>query len=158
MTILERHVYKPDPEDPSECSACGRSRDVHPDEQLPLPPRRGRKMPTAQAARRAGEQGAEAAHAAADDAWKELAARHLRQVAAESYRTGAPFCSNDVWASGLPDPPGDRRALAGVIGRARTSGLIVHAGKGATSLLGHGSDGNAWWLGTAKAAEPEPTW
>lgn len=154
MTLLERHVYKPDPENPLECRACGREEAVHPAEQLPT----SRKLPTKRAAKAAAQAGARQAYDGAEDAWKDLAYEHLRLVALKSYESGAPFCSNDVWESGLPDPPGDRRALAGVIGRARTAGLIVHVGKGATSLLGHGSENNSWWQGTVKAVEPPLTW
>lgn len=109
------------------------------------PPPQPVVLPTLQQAHQAAVEGREQAYEAVDDAWKDQAFAAVQRLAA----SGSRFCSNDLWAAGLPVPPsGNRRALGGVLTRAARAGLIRKVGAGAVSLHGHGATNNSWWQGT----------
>jgi predicted transcriptional regulator len=101
-----------------------------------------RTLPTVAEQQAETNAAVEAAHDAAGEQWQRAARTAVLAVAAR----GETFCSNDVWAWGLADPPtGNRRALGQVMRSLAKEGEIRIVGRGARSAYGHGSTTNAWW-------------
>ncbi len=105
------------------------------------------------AAEAAKAEGIETVASGTDPWWRSCAERGIRELAAESFRTGQPFQSWDVGQRfGIPDPA-EPRAWGALFLAAKNAGLIRHVAfarsKKATSHCAPVSE----WVGTAKAVE-----